>query len=65
MNDKQAENRLDLIEAAINDYKAGSLSPLATLVAVGTIVCPGEVGEKEKRWAIDAILKQRQNDPTL
>lgn len=57
MNDKQAGERLDLIQEAIDDCRAGKLSPFATLTAIGMVACPGEISEEQRAWAIDAFSK--------
>jgi hypothetical protein len=55
--DTNVTKRLDLIEEAIKDYKAGKLSPIAALTAISMVVNPGEIGEKELGWAKSAIAK--------
>ena len=57
MDDEQAQERLNLIEDAINDCKADNvhLSPLATLVAIGIIACPGEINDEQKERAVKEL----------
>lgn len=56
MNQMTIEERLDIVDQALQDYKANKLSPFATLTAIGIISCPGEITEDIRAWAIKSIL---------
>lgn len=55
------EERLDIIDQALQDYRANKLSPFSTFTAITLIIYPGEISDDLKRWAINSINNATRN----
>lgn len=55
---EEYESQLNMICAAVDDYRAGKLSPAATITVIGIVMNPQEIDDAAKQWAIEQAQKR-------
>ncbi len=59
--DRTAEERISLIEEALNSLKSGELELYSFALVVKHIVKPEPMTEEGRAWAINALMRDQTN----